>query len=90
MKSHQEYEEEAARIYAQGLQLIKEGDRALADAFAAQQKSAEALEPLLLQRQAIACQREGLALIDAATAMRCEAVRMRQEASHASVLADEH
>lgn len=79
MRFQDESEREAARLYAEGLQLIREGDQTLTDAFKASQYDDETLLALLLlQRQAIAKQREGLALIDIATEMRCAAIRNRQ------------
>jgi hypothetical protein len=78
-------DDEAARLYAAGLLLIKEGDRRLMEAFQVpQQDGACVLESLLLQREAIARQREGLELIDAATAMRCESLKKRQATRVAS------
>jgi hypothetical protein len=78
-------EEEAARIYAQGLLLIQEGDSKLTEAFRSPQKDEECLlELLLLQREAIAKQLQGLTLIDAATEMRYEALKNRQHSIAAS------
>ncbi len=79
MRFYDESDQEAARLYAAGLELIREGDQTLTDAFKApQHDDGTLLELLLLQRAAIAKQREGLALIDIATEMRCAAIRNRQ------------
>jgi hypothetical protein len=85
MNGPDEYDDEAARIYAQGLQLIKEGDLKLTEAFRSPQKEEDCLlELLLLQREAIAKQLQGLMLIDAATEMRCEALKNHQPSQAAS------
>lgn len=79
MSFYDESDREAARLYASGLELVREGDRMLTDAFKApQHDDTTLLELLLLQREAIAKQREGLSLIDIATEMRCAAIRNRQ------------
>jgi hypothetical protein len=75
----------------EGLRLIKEGDNKLREAFKAPRSDEESiLELLLLQRQAIAKQREGLALLDTATAMRYEAIKNRRCAPVVSASLDDY